>query len=256
MTPLPHHLDRSITIRASRDTVFRYFTDSARWAAWWGAGSTIDPTPGGRVYVRHPNGIEASGAVVEVTSPDRIVFTYGFESGKPIAPGTSLVTIRLEARGADTRLILTHAFADEAPRDAHVQGWRYQLSVFSNVVSNELHANVAAVVGAWFAAWNELDAAARKAQLDTATTPAVQFRDRYSVIDGRDELDAQLAAVHRFMPGITLEARGAVRQCQGTALVDWVMLGPKGEAHGGGTNVFNLSADGRIESAVGVPLPL
>jgi hypothetical protein len=150
---------------------------------------------------------------------------------------------------------LTHAFAEAAPRDHHVQGWRYQLSVFSNVVANELHANVATVVGAWFAAWNELDAAARKAQLETATTPAVQFRDRYSVIDGRDELDAQLAAVHRFMPGITLEARGAVRQCQGTALVDWVMLGPKGEPHGGGTNVFALSGDGRIESAVGIPAP-
>ena len=29
---LPHTLERNILIRASRDTVFRYFTDSQRWA--------------------------------------------------------------------------------------------------------------------------------------------------------------------------------------------------------------------------------
>ena len=36
-----------VRIEADRETVFRYFTDSGRWAAWWGAGSTIDPRPGG-----------------------------------------------------------------------------------------------------------------------------------------------------------------------------------------------------------------
>ena len=41
--PLPHSLDRTIVIRARRETVFRYFTDSLRWAKWWGAGSMIDP---------------------------------------------------------------------------------------------------------------------------------------------------------------------------------------------------------------------
>lgn len=50
---LPYRLDRTITIQAPRETVFRYFTESARWAAWWGAGSTIDPRPGGRMYIRH-----------------------------------------------------------------------------------------------------------------------------------------------------------------------------------------------------------
>ena len=32
---LPYHVDRVIDIRAGRDTVFRFFTDTARWAAWW-----------------------------------------------------------------------------------------------------------------------------------------------------------------------------------------------------------------------------
>jgi uncharacterized protein YndB with AHSA1/START domain len=43
---LPYELKRVLVIQASRETVFRFFTDEARWAAWWGAGSTIDPRPG------------------------------------------------------------------------------------------------------------------------------------------------------------------------------------------------------------------
>ena len=48
-------LDRTIEIRASRAMVFTFFTDPARWAAWWGPGSTIDPHVGGRVAIRPPS---------------------------------------------------------------------------------------------------------------------------------------------------------------------------------------------------------
>ena len=41
-------LDRTVVIRARPETVFGFFTDSGRWAAWWGAGSTIDPQAGRR----------------------------------------------------------------------------------------------------------------------------------------------------------------------------------------------------------------
>ena len=47
LPPLPHSLDRTVTIQAPPETVFRFFQDSARWARWWGAGSTIDPKVGG-----------------------------------------------------------------------------------------------------------------------------------------------------------------------------------------------------------------
>ena len=58
---LPYTLDRIVTIHATPDTVFRFFTDSARWASWWGAGSTIDARPGGALYIRHPGGVESAG---------------------------------------------------------------------------------------------------------------------------------------------------------------------------------------------------
>src|SRR5205823_3575693 len=72
VTSLPHHLDRTIVVEAPQPAVFRYFTDSERWAAWWGQGSTIDARPGGRVFIRYANGVEAAGEVVEVDAPSRI----------------------------------------------------------------------------------------------------------------------------------------------------------------------------------------
>src|SRR5437667_258262 len=129
---LPHNLTRSVFIEASRDTVFRYFTDSGRWAKWWGSGSTIDARPGGEIYIRYPNAVEVRGEVVEVAAPERIVFTYGYVSGKPMGPGESVVSIRLEETSAGTRLHLLHEFAAAPARDAHIQGWRHQMSVFTN----------------------------------------------------------------------------------------------------------------------------
>src|SRR5580704_12221324 len=108
MSELPYHLDRTVAIEARPETVFRFFTDSARWAGWWGAGSTIDARPGGKVYIRHPGGVETLGEVLEVLPPERIAFTYGFASGKPIPPGGSRVTIRLGPAEAGTRLHLLH----------------------------------------------------------------------------------------------------------------------------------------------------
>ena len=69
MTVLAHQLDRTLVIGAPPALVFRYFTDSDRWAAWWGAGSTIDARPGGRVYIRYPGNVEAVGEVIDVSPP-------------------------------------------------------------------------------------------------------------------------------------------------------------------------------------------
>src|SRR6185295_6724354 len=131
---------------------------------------------------------------IEIAAPERLTFTYGFTSGKPIAPGSSVVTIRLEPVGAGTRLHLNHAFSDAAVRDEHVQGWRYQLSLFANVVSSEVQAGAAGAVDAWLAAWSEADRTARTEALSRVAEPTVTFRDRYSCIDGTGDLHVHLEA--------------------------------------------------------------
>ena len=97
---LPHRLDRTILIEAPRETVFRYFTDNTRWSAWWGAGSTIDARPGGRVLIRYPNAVEATGEVVEVSPPERIIFTYGYAPPALPPPGGSPRHDSPRSRGA------------------------------------------------------------------------------------------------------------------------------------------------------------
>ena len=249
---LLHSLDRSVVIEAEPETVFQYFSDSDRWASWWGKGSTIEPRVGGRVFIRHPGGVEVAGQVTDVLPPRRIAFTYGYATGAASPAETSLVTIRLEPerRGA-TRLYLVHAFAEAAMRDEHVQGWRYQLSLFGNLVASEAFAGAADVVDGWFAAWSDPDAATREATLARIASDQVRFRDRFSLIDGLDDLRPHLAAVHRFMPGMRLEREGEIRHCQGTVLADWIAHGAEGQERGRGTNVFVLGAGARIESVTG-----
>jgi len=249
MQELPFTLERSIVIHAPREIVFRYFTESARWANWWGAGSTIDAVPGGKVFIRYPNGVEASGEVVYIRPPERIVFTFGYVSGKPMAPGGSRVTIRLQPEGAGTRLHLVHELADAEARDAHIGGWRFQLSVFGNVVANELFAGAAQVVDAWFDAWAVADNDARGKALAEIVTPQVRFRDRYAAIEGIEDLNAHTEAVQKFMPGVCMVRKGDVRHCQGTVLADWEASGHSG------TNVFVFRADGKIETVTGFTNP-
>jgi uncharacterized protein YndB with AHSA1/START domain len=251
MSVLPHRLDRTVVIHAAPETVFGFFTETQKWASWWGAGSTIVPQPGGPLTIRYPDGTEVLGIVVEVRAPERIVFTYGYANGNMIAPGGSRVTIVLERAGAATRLTLTHEFAEMPVRDRHVQGWRYQLSLFANVVTDAQHAGAAGVVDAWFDAWADPDDVSRARTIRRIASSELRFKDRHSCTDGVDDLVAHITAAQHFMPGFRMMRTGAVRHCQGTVLAEWTALDPDGATRASGTNVFAFSAEGRIESVTG-----
>lgn len=250
---LPHDLTRTVVIHAPMENVFRYFTDSSRWATWWGAGSSIDATVGGAMHIRYPGGIEVAGEVLEVAAPSRIVFTYGFVSGTPIAAGSSRITIELSADAAGTKLNLRHEFAeaDAKVRDEHVQGWRYQLSVFANVVADERYAGATDTVDRWFGAWAEPDSAIRAATLAEITGPEILFSDRYSCLETRDDLLAHITASQRFMPGIRMQRIAKVRHCQGMVLADWSASGADGATIMQGANVFVFGPTGRLEAVTG-----
>ena len=244
-------LDRTIIIHARPATVFEFFTNTPDWAAWWGAGSNIDARPGGRLLIRHPNGVEVTGEVIDLRAPERIVFSYGYASGGPIPPDGSQVTIRLDGHPSGTLLQLTHEFTDAEARDHHVQGWRFQLSLFANAVANKVNASAAQTVDRWFAAWSDPQATSREATLSAIGTGDIRFYDRFSCIAGDDEVKAHLAAVHKFMPGMRLERSGDIRHCQSHVLADWVARAVDGQERGRGTNLFVLDADGRIAEVTG-----
>jgi uncharacterized protein YndB with AHSA1/START domain len=248
---LPHRLDRTVTINAAPDTVFKFFTDSARWAKWWGVGSRVDARPGGEIFIRHPGGIESAGEVVSIDAPRRFVFTYGFVNGTPIPAGSSRVTITLAPERMGTRLTLVHELSDAAVRDEHVQGWRFQLSLFANVVADEVNANAARYTDLWFDAWAEPDAIARRKMLEEIALPELRMQDRYSNLEGIEDVLPHIAASQRFMPGLRMRREGDIRHCQGMALADWIVTGLDGQQRGRGTNVFVFSPSGKIEWVTG-----
>lgn len=249
MTNLSHRLDRTIEIEAPVDLVFQMLTTTEHWARWWGEGSTIDPTPGGAVLIRHPNGVEVRGEVLAVAEGRSLAFTYGYASG-PIPPGGSRVEISLEPAGDATRLRLAHHFAEAEPRDHHVAGWRFQLSLFANVVAAHLHRDALARVDGWFAAWAETDAAARRAALEALVAPDVRFRDRHAAIAGLDDLDSHIGMAQKFMPGVRLARQGEPRHCQGRVLVEWTATA-SGAPAGTGANLFEFDARTRIADVTG-----
>jgi uncharacterized protein YndB with AHSA1/START domain len=251
MMTLTHQVDRTVVIQATPAIVFGFLTDTPRWAAWWGAGSEIDARPGGRMKIRYPDGTEATGEVTEVRAPNRIAFTYGYTTGTLIPPGGSRVTIELEPVGAATRLRLTHEVAEEIVRDQHIQGWRYQLSLFANVVADAVNAGAAGIVDAWFDAWADPDAASRERTLSRIASDTLRFRDRYSNTDGVADLVAHITGAQRFMPGIRMQRHGDVRHCQGTVLADFIAHASDGQPRASGTNVFVFGADGKLDWVTG-----
>ena len=248
---LTHSLERSIIICAERSTVFRFFTDSHLFADWWGEGSTIDGSVGGSVLIRYPNGISASGKILEIEPPERIVFTYGYESGKPFPPSESRVAITLKEHSSGTLLTLQHELADAAVRDEHIQGWRYQLALFANVASRYQHSNAQQHVDAYFDLWNTSDSDARLKKMNGLLQQDVVFQDRYSCTSGLVDLNAHLTAYQHFMPGLIISRDGEPQQCQGTVLCRWIASKSDGAQAGKGLNVFLLSPQGLIRRITG-----
>ena len=132
-----------------------------------------------------------------------------------------------------------------------MQGWRYQLAVFSRAVADDALPDAVERVDAWLRAWGEPEAGQRRALLASCATPDVVFRDAYSATEGLEDLLAHLDAVQVFMPGVTLSRDGDVRLSHGTALARWTATRADGAVQGKGINVYDLSPDGRLARVVG-----
>jgi len=186
------------------------------------------------------------GEVTLIEPPRRIAFTYIL--GGDVA---SLVTITLDETELGTLLHLHHALSSAKLRDGFVQGWRYQLALFSKAVAEEEQARASERVDAFLSAWGEPDPKTRRALLESCATPGIVFRDAFSATDGLDDMLANLDAIQIFMPGMTLVRSGDVRQAHGTAIAPWIAKKENGDTAGAGTNVFDFAPDGRIARVVG-----
>ena len=123
-------VERVIEIPASPETVWPFLVDPEKAIRWMGLSASLDARPGGLYRVEVIPRDTARGEFVEVDPPRRLVFTWGWESGRAsdVAPGSTTVEIDLVPNDDGTTLRLTHRHlpsADAAERHAH--GWDHYL---------------------------------------------------------------------------------------------------------------------------------
>jgi uncharacterized protein YndB with AHSA1/START domain len=119
------------TIRASAERVFEAWTRPELLRAWWGprpvtcSAAEVDLRVGGRYRIVNAlpdgNSLAIVGEFRVVEAPRRLVYTWRMGEA---SQETSLVTVRFEARGAATEVVVVHEEIPSEPvRDSHEKGW-------------------------------------------------------------------------------------------------------------------------------------
>lgn len=122
-------VEREVRIAARPETVFAFFTDPEKMVRWKGSRAELDPRPGGIYRVEISEKIIARGEYVEIESPSRVVFTWGWEGQESgpgehaVPPGSSRVEVSLSPDGDGTLVRLRHLDLPEQAREIHGQGW-------------------------------------------------------------------------------------------------------------------------------------
>ena len=118
-------------IRASPERLFDAWTQPEHLRVWWGprpvtcSGADVDLRIGGRYRIANalPDGktVIIEGAFREIERPRKLVYTWQMGLGEA---ETSLVTVRFEAHGEETEVVVVHEnVPSAAARDSHEAGW-------------------------------------------------------------------------------------------------------------------------------------
>jgi uncharacterized protein YndB with AHSA1/START domain len=121
---------REIQIAAPPATIFAFLTDPEKILSWMGTEATTEAHPGGLYLVKGiGDGARAArGAFREVVPVHRLAYSFGWEGGEEVPPGSSLIEIDLVDREGGTLLRMTHSgLPNEAQCAGHDRGWAHYL---------------------------------------------------------------------------------------------------------------------------------
>ena len=133
-------------LKAPRERVFAAWIDPEQASRWWlpqdctPVSCKMDVRAGGGWHrrMRAPDGrvVTKWGAYQEVTSPERLVFTYNTQYADGTVDPETLVTVTFEDLGGRTRLTLRHErFWSEPARISHTGGWTGSLNKLIQFIS-------------------------------------------------------------------------------------------------------------------------
>jgi uncharacterized protein YndB with AHSA1/START domain len=125
------------TFDAPRERVFDAWLDPAQIGKWIGPRSVraetkeLSPKAGGhyRIHMRGADGSDGpvvAGTYREILRPERLVFTWKWETGHPMGASgqETLITLSFRDRSGKTEMTIRHElFASKESRDSHDQGW-------------------------------------------------------------------------------------------------------------------------------------
>jgi len=109
-------------VAAPPEAVFEFFTDPNKIVRWKGQEAEAVPAVGG-IYRVNIDGHVTRGEFVELDPPRRVAFTWGWEEGGPVPPGSSTVVVDLVPDGDGTLVRLTHRGLPREMREVHGHGW-------------------------------------------------------------------------------------------------------------------------------------
>jgi uncharacterized protein YndB with AHSA1/START domain len=122
---------REAQIAAPPATVFAFLIDPEKILSWMGAEATTEAYPGGLYLIKGVGGDRARvarGAFREVVPVHRLAYTFGWEGGQEVPPGSSLIEIDLIERDGGTLLRMTHSgLPNDAQCASHNRGWAHYL---------------------------------------------------------------------------------------------------------------------------------
>jgi hypothetical protein len=103
----------------------------------------------------------------------------------------------------------------------------------------------------YIATWNEADPAKRRTDIDRLWAQNARYVDPLAVAEGRDAIDATIAAVQSQFPGMTFRLTGPVDGHHNQVRFSWE-LGPEGaEAPIAGFDVAVTDDSGRLREVLG-----
>ncbi|HEX8877014.1 MAG TPA: SRPBCC domain-containing protein [Phycisphaerales bacterium] len=272
-SPTDSIVEVSVTIAASLETVWSYFTDDAKFAAWIGSFTGMGSLPGTRVEARvggslrieypdmtgqSPVGSVAIGRIEALTPMSLAVFTWGYEKDQMhtgLAPGSSRVEVHLREQPDGVRVTLKHAgIASPQVREGHRVGWIHYLAMLARDSAQSQHATSAPVIYADYErAWSEPNDPARRALLARACEPDIQVRTGFACTNTLEALDQHIAGALKHMPGFTLAHQAPPKVSHNFAHVSWVVQAPNGQPAFSGVNVLEFSPRGLIRRLVSFP---
>jgi len=130
---------------APRDLVFSLWSNPEHVKRWWHPSGFTTPAfemdfrEGGRYRYCIRKGETdswAHGVYREISAPERLVFTFRWDSGNALHDADTLVTVTFAAQGEQTLVTFRQEpFASLERRDSHAVGWGMVLDSLAELIA-------------------------------------------------------------------------------------------------------------------------